>query len=665
MSLLKFTAQPKNGVVSVGNGYYHVSWETSFTPARIEIGPRISGDVFPLVTLTEGLSRKMGYDLSSDFQNSEGLFIKAYFPGAEYLSRTSQAFTVSPVLGCHFTSYPQGGSVYHASYLPLRWTTDFMPIYVNVMTYNENGSYCQMHTLANGDLTMQMNYSLTWDEAGQGQGTAVIRAYVAENSFIPVTVSVNKVPLVITYDAAGGELHGAQAQPNAEGKIPNLPTASREGYNFVGWYYGSASSPVAVTADTVFYTSQTLIAQWAPLYHELTVINGSPASDSVGTDRNVSITAQEIPGLQFYRWVVVEGDAVIANVYSASTQLRMGLTDATVKATYQYIPVTVTFDAAGGAVSPAAARTGANGKLSSLPTPTREGYTFNYWYRPAIGGGTSVVTTNSIFQQDTTVTASWSGVWHSVTVQDGTANQLSAPTGATVTVIANERANYTFSHWAVVSGGAVFSDTSSAVTTFVMGIEPAVVRAYYTYSGDSMTELYAYVDEPSEGRNLEAPSVTSDAYNVNSYEWYDVDAGEALTLDDVFEAGKTYRLRIYLRISGDEHHIDSSVVGYINGSAEGVTTTYQAYLQAILEKTWTIPSYTVSFDANGGTGSMADQTPSGWCYTLPECGFTPPEDYAFCGWDLGRPSGMGRHHHPGWQRSAAERRGLLQARRDL
>ena len=150
MSLLKFTAQPKNGVVSVGNGYYHVSWETSFTPARIEIGPRISGDVFPLVTLTEGLSRKMGYDLSSDFQNSEGLFIKAYFPGAEYLSRTSQAFTVSPVLGCHFTSYPQAGSVYHASYLPLRWTTDFMPIYVNVMTYNENGSYCQMHTLDAG-----------------------------------------------------------------------------------------------------------------------------------------------------------------------------------------------------------------------------------------------------------------------------------------------------------------------------------------------------------------------------------------------------------------------------------------------------------------------------------------------------------------------------------
>ena len=45
--------------------------------------------------------------------------------------------------------------------------------------------------------------------------------------------------------------------------------------------------------------------------------------------------------------------------------------------------------------------------------------------------------------------------------------------------------------------------------------------------------------------------------------------------------------------------------------------------------------YTVSFDANGGTGSMSAASEVSGEYTLPECGFTAPEGKEFNGWKIG------------------------------
>ncbi|MBP3233582.1 MAG: InlB B-repeat-containing protein [Eubacterium sp.] len=46
----------------------------------------------------------------------------------------------------------------------------------------------------------------------------------------------------------------------------------------------------------------------------------------------------------------------------------------------------------------------------------------------------------------------------------------------------------------------------------------------------------------------------------------------------------------------------------------------------------------VYFDANGGTGTMADKTvSSSGKVVLPECGFTAPANKVFAGWDLGKP----------------------------
>ena len=64
---------------------------------------------------------------------------------------------------------------------------------------------------------------------------------------------------------------------------------------------------------------------------------------------------------------------------------------------------TVFFDAGGGIVSPKAMATNANGKLSSLPTPTRRGYNFLGWF---LQDGTQI-DTDMVFETNTTVYAHW------------------------------------------------------------------------------------------------------------------------------------------------------------------------------------------------------------------------------------------------------------------
>lgn len=110
-------------------------------------------------------------------------------------------------------------------------------------------------------------------------------------------------------------------------------------------------------------------------------------------------------GKQFKGWATSEDGEVISGPTMNVTD------DTTLYAIWEAIPVTtytVTFNANGGAVTPASAVTGADGKLTSLPEPTRSGYTFNGWYTAESGG--TKVDTAYVFSIDTTIYAQWTSI---------------------------------------------------------------------------------------------------------------------------------------------------------------------------------------------------------------------------------------------------------------
>lgn len=122
--------------------------------------------------------------------------------------------------------------------------------------------------------------------------------------------------------------------------------------------------------------------------------------DSIGASGNDTFTVKPNTGLA-------------AGVYTATVTVAKALgngNDITAQSFDISFTVTdafnITFDANSGTVTPTTATTSLEGKLGSLPTPTRSGsYRFDGWFT-AVSGGTQV-TTATVFTGDDTIYARW------------------------------------------------------------------------------------------------------------------------------------------------------------------------------------------------------------------------------------------------------------------
>ena len=145
-------------------------------------------------------------------------------------------------------------------------------------------------------------------------------------------------------------------------------------------------------------------------------------------------------------------------------------------------------------------------------------------------------------------------------------------------------------------GAPVFTRTSDSSGTI----------KFKTVANPDNSEFFEYVKdgETAYNRPYSQPTTTSSAspyeYSLSVSTYY---AGDIKNL----EAGD-YRMAVTL--NGERYLSEKFTVNY----AAAVTT------------------YTVSFDANGGTGTMADVTGVTSSYTLPANGFTAPSGKQFKGW---------------------------------
>ena len=152
----------------------------------------------------------------------------------------------------------------------------------------------------------------------------------------------------------------------------------------------------------------------------------------------------------YFRWRGSDG-----KLYAPGDRVPADVTALTVQWTAP--TYTVTLHANGGSVSPASVTTGADGKLASLPTPTRSSYSFNGWYTEKNGG--TKVTTDTIFSANTTVYAHWTytggyytPVYYTLTFETNGGDKLSPVSGSYNALIdlskyAPKRSGYAFTGW--------------------------------------------------------------------------------------------------------------------------------------------------------------------------------------------------------------------------
>ncbi|MDO4314500.1 MAG: S-layer homology domain-containing protein [Oscillospiraceae bacterium] len=177
--------------------------------------------------------------------------------------------------------------------------------------------------------------------------------------------------------------------------------------------------------------------------------------------------------------------------------------------------VTITFNANGGECSVASAVT-ENGKLTALPTPTREGHTFNGWFTASTGG--EEVTTDTVFTSDTTLYARWtengeepdgpdhggasSGVGgggassYQITVEDSsngevTTNRKTASAGSTITLTVTPDDGYVLDTLTVTDSRGnelKLTDKGSGKYTFTMSASSVTITASFMEIAENLCD---------------------------------------------------------------------------------------------------------------------------------------------------------------------------------
>ncbi len=297
-----------------------------------------------------------------------------------------------------------------------------------------------------------------------------------------------------------------------------------------------------------------------------------------------------------------QNDAVV--VINSSNQYKTSITggDVMVKEEPKVEIYTITFDANGGTVSTSSATTNLKCQLESLPTPRRDNYVFTGWFTEREGG--TQVTANTKFTSSQTVYAQWMPETYTITyvLYDDVIETDTYLYGEDVDLPTNfQREGYRFRGW---YKDAEYTDgpygriiQSSAHFKFYAKWEQEYTVTIPTFENGSVsTDISKAIENETVTLTI-APAAGYDLASISVK-----DAGGM----DVALTGEGYT-RTFKMPTGD-------------------VTVAAAFEQA-----------QVTFNPNGGSGSMDADTANGANYILPECGFTAPMTtvpggMTFAGW---------------------------------
>jgi len=208
-------------------------------------------------------------------------------------------------------------------------------------------------------------------------------------------------PCTVTYNANGGSVSPASAKYT--GTALTLPTPTRDGYWFVGWYDAAEGGTKAVNPYNPA-GDITLYAQWSPVYTVTYNANGGSCDTAsakyTGTDLTLP-TARK------------DNSTLVGWFDAASGGKEIGKADAKYTPTANITlyaqwkdQVTVTYNYDGGSGSPTS-EVMYEGATVTLPTPTKTGHTFNGWYDATTGKTYSAGATYTVPAANVTLTAQW------------------------------------------------------------------------------------------------------------------------------------------------------------------------------------------------------------------------------------------------------------------
>jgi uncharacterized repeat protein (TIGR02543 family) len=186
----------------------------------------------------------------------------------------------------------------------------------------------------------------------------------------------------LSFDPEGGSVLPSGKTVIYSETYGELPTPSRAGYSFEGWFISASGGAQIIARDKVTITeNQTLYAQWTANGYTVSFdANGgsvTPESKSAVFDGAYGeLPSPARTGYTFAGWYTEpEGGSDVI----ASDPVNVAASH-TIFAHWTANAYTAAFDANGGSVTPTSKSVTFDAAYGNLPTPARTGYTFNGWY---------------------------------------------------------------------------------------------------------------------------------------------------------------------------------------------------------------------------------------------------------------------------------------------
>lgn len=357
--------------------------------------------------------------------------------------------------------------------------------------------------------------------------------------------------------------------------------AAPTGYNFIGWYEGSNLISSSLQVSVTMSANRTLVAKYQIKSYVVNAVSDdttkgivSPAGQTVEHGKNATVTANRKTGYKFDGWYNGNTKVTSTNPYTFAPTANITLTAKwainTVSDTIKISP------SGGGTVSPNPVTGQENTTISVTATPAT-GYNFKHWrYNDSsASGGYSESTTNPLKviitgKRDITAvfelksyTVTWNANGGTVSPASTTKTHGSTlGTLPTPTRASTAEYSYTFAGWFTATSGGTQISSTTTVTRNV------TYYAHWTATKRSYTATFN-----GNGGSTPSPSSITKEYNT------------ALgTLPTCTRTGYTF-LGWYTASSGGTKISTTTVV----------TKNITYYAQ------WSINSYTLTFNPNGGT----------------------------------------------------------------
>ena len=247
---------------------------------------------------------------------------------------------------------------------------------------------------------------------------------VPKGSTIVVYISKGPQPVKVTFDYGDGSRSTTETK-YYEKPYGSLPTPTRNGYTFSGWYLSRAYTREITSSDTVNNSEDhTLYARWTA--GEYTVSfnsNGGSAVSPIGVTygkKYGNLPLPTKPGYTFDGWYTDSGEKVTAD--STVNVDR----NHTLNAKWRENTYTVRFNPTGGSVSGSTKSIKYGQSYGDLPTPTKAGYKFEGWYTSSSGGTKIYSSDTFVFTEDIELYARWSPATYTVSFNSNGGSSVSS-----------------------------------------------------------------------------------------------------------------------------------------------------------------------------------------------------------------------------------------------